>query len=534
MPKKGMYKLDTVAIRMVEEPPLYSSRPIESPEDVIRLMAETLRQYDREVLCIVNFRNDHSPINMNIVSMGTLNASLAHPREILKSPILSNAAAVMLVHNHPSGNLTLSKDDIEITERMQKLFSLADIQFLDHIIVGNRGEYFSFLENNILPDPEDASQEDRFGTILTGPSVQEAATKREDRIREITDRLEAGLQELFSSDKYKAYLATMAKFHNYSLNNTLLIAMQKPDATLVAGYQAWQKKHGRHVKKGEKGIQIIAPSSYKVKKEREVTDAAGRPKLDAHGRPVKETVEVEYPTFRVATVFDVSQTEGKELPSLAVNELTGDVQGYERMFEILKEICPVPIGFEEIPSGAKGYFHTVENRIALQEGMSEIQTVKTLVHEMAHQKLHSHEKEKPREERLSARSKEVEAESVAYTVCQHFGIDTSEYSFGYIAGWSSGRETEELKESLGKIRNAASEMITEIEEKFMEMSRAEDLEKIPETLEELSQKSPSPVKGDRASVLETLAETRKLAEKAREEEKLLGEKPPRRTEEEVL
>ncbi len=236
MPKKGMYKLDTVAIRMVEEPPLYSSRPIESPEDVIRLMAETLRQYDREVLCIVNFRNDHSPINMNIVSMGTLNASLAHPREILKSPILSNAAAVMLVHNHPSGNLTLSKDDIEITERMQKLFSLADIQFLDHIIVGNRGEYFSFLENNILPDPEDASQEDRFGTILTGPSVQEAATKREDRIREITDRLEAGLQELFSSDKYKAYLATMAKFHNYSLNNTLLIAMQKPDATLVAGY----------------------------------------------------------------------------------------------------------------------------------------------------------------------------------------------------------------------------------------------------------------------------------------------------------
>jgi hypothetical protein len=199
-------------------------------------MTETLRQYDREVLCIVNFRNDHSPINMNIVSMGTLNASLAHPREILKSPILSNAAAVMLVHNHPSGNLTLSKDDIEITERMQKLFSLADIQFLDHIIVGNRGEYFSFLENNILPDPKDASQEERFGTILTGPSVQEAAPKREDRIKEITDRLEAGLQELFSSDKYKAYLATMAKFHNYSLNNTLLIAMQKPDATLVAGY----------------------------------------------------------------------------------------------------------------------------------------------------------------------------------------------------------------------------------------------------------------------------------------------------------
>ena len=182
----------------------------------------------------------------------------------------------------------------------------------------------------------------------------------------------------------------------------------------------------------------------------------------------------------------------------------------------------------------KGYFHTVENRIALQEGMSEIQTVKTLVHEMAHQKLHSHEKEKPREERLSARSKEVEAESVAYTVCQHFGIDTSEYSFGYIAGWSSDRETEELKESLGKIRNAASEMITEIEEKLTEMSRAEDLEKIPETLEELAQKSPSPMKGNRASVLETLAETRKLAEKAKTEEKTTGEKSPRRKEEEVL
>ena len=543
------YTLDKVAIRMVKEPPLYSETPVRSPDDAVRLMAEMLKGYDREVFCIVNFRNDMSPINMNIVSMGTLNASLIHPREILKSPILSNAAHVMAFHNHPTGSLTPSQEDIQTTDRLQKLFDLAGIPLLDHIIIGNSDRYYSFRENQTLP-----VSENRFATspeqiqfspvpgmmVAEGTTVPEKAAEskgksesRADRIKAITDKLEAGIAALFQSETYKAYLSTMSKFHNYSLNNTLLIAMQKPDATLVAGYQAWQKQHQRHVRKGEKGIQIIAPSPYKAKKEREVLDpTTGRPKLDAQGKPVKETVEVEYPAFRVATVFDVSQTEGKELPSLGVDELSGKVDGYSRLLTALKEICPVPIGFEQIESGAKGYYHTTEHRIALQEGMSEMQTVKTLIHEMAHQKLHSHEKEKPREERLTARSKEVEVESVAYTVCQYFGIDTSDYSFGYIAGWSSGKETAELKESLGKIRDAASELITDIEAKLAEMEKAPELAAIPETISETASKeSPNKARqtagkeSEKSSVLQDLTVKKESPKKPGR-----GRKKPVRTE----
>ena len=543
------YTLDKVAIRMVKEPPLYSSTPVRSPDDAVRLMAEMLKGYDREVFCIVNFRNDMTPINMNIVSMGTLNASLVHPREILKSSILSNAAHVMAFHNHPSGSLSPSQEDIQITDRLQKLLDLAGIPLLDHIIIGNGDRYYSFRENQTLPVSENrfatAPEQIHFSPVpemMVAESTVPGKTadsngkseSRADRVKAITDKLEAGIAALFQSETYKAYLSTMAKFHNYSLNNTLLIAMQRPDATLVAGYQAWQKQHQRHVKKGEKGIQIIAPSPYKAKKEREVLDpATGRPKLDAQGKPVKETVEVEYPAFRVATVFDVSQTEGKELPSLGVDELSGKVDGYSRLLTALKDICPVPIGFEQIESGAKGYYHTTEQRIALQEGMSEMQTVKTLIHEMAHQKLHSHEKEKPREERLTAQSKEVEAESVAYTVCQHFGIDTSDYSFGYIAGWSSGKETAELKESLGKIRDAASELITDIEAKLAEMEKAPELAAIPETISETASKeSPNKARqtagkeSEKSSVLQDLS-----AKKADPKKPGHGRKRPVRTEE---
>lgn len=278
----------------------------------------------------------------------------------------------------------------------------------------------------------------------------------------------------------------MAKFHNYSLNNTILIAMQKPDATLVAGYAAWQKNHDRHVKKGEKGIQIIAPSPYKVKQERDALDpVTGKPQTGPDGKAVKEVVEVEYQAFRVATVFDVSQTEGKELPSIGVSELTGSVEGYQAVFDALKASCAVPIAFEDITSGAKGYYHTEEHRIALQEGMSQMQTIKTLVHEMSHACMHSHEKEKPAEERLSRRSMEVEAESVAFVVGSALSaeypelkLDFSDYSFGYIAGWSSGKETAELKASLGRIQATANEMISEIEGHLQEMQKAEQLQDV--------------------------------------------------------
>lgn len=289
-----------------------------------------------------------------------------------------------------------------------------------------------------------------------------------EKVKAITDQLETGVQALFESEKFKQYLQTLSKFHKYSLNNTLLIAMQKPDATLVAGYTAWQKQFGRQVQKGESGIRILAPTPYKKKMEVEKTDPnTGEILMNSDGSKQKETREVLMPAFKVVNVFDVSQTEGKPLPSLGVNELTGDVAQYEMFFEALKRSCPVPIGFEQIEGGAKGYFHTVENRIAIQEGMSQVQIIKTAVHEMTHQRLHSIDptaKPDPAELLLTRNSEEVEAESVAFTVCQHYGIDTGDYSFAYIADWSHGKETPELKASLEKIRRTASEMITTIDD----------------------------------------------------------------------
>lgn len=296
-----------------------------------------------------------------------------------------------------------------------------------------------------------------------------AENRNAQQIREITDKLEQGIKELFESEKFKEYLTTMSKFYNYSFNNTLLIAMQKPDATLIAGYTSWQRNFDRHVMKGEKGIKILAPAPYKEQEEREIIDPiTQKPMLDADGKPVTETVEVMRPAYKVVSVFDVSQTDGKELPDIAVDELTGSVENYAAFFEALKQESPVSISFEDIPGGAKGYFSLAENRIAIQEGMSEIQTIKTAIHEIAHAKLHAiNPDEKPSpEDRKDRRTKEVEAESVAYTVCQRYGIETSDYSFGYIAGWSSDKETKELKGSLETIRSTAAEMIESIDAKL--------------------------------------------------------------------
>lgn len=305
------------------------------------------------------------------------------------------------------------------------------------------------------------------------------------KVKEITEKLEQGLTELFESDTYKKYLTFMSKFHNYSYNNTMLIAMQKPDATLVAGYKAWQKNFERHVKKGEKGIRILAPSLYKIKEEREKIDPVTKePVLDKDGMPVMEEVEVKIPAFQVVTVFDVSQTEGKELPDLGVDTLTADVEGYQDFMQALTEISPAPIGYEDISGDMKRYHSIEEHRIAIQQSMSESQTVKTAVHEVAHAKLHDKEISKAAEfaDFKDRSTKEVEAESIAYTVCQHFGIDTSDYSFGYIAGWSSGKDMKELKSSLDTIRKTASEMITGIESRLQLLQKEREMENVQESV----------------------------------------------------
>ena len=343
-----------------------------------------------------------------------------------------------------------------------------------------------------LPDPEKVEMDAAAPgqrTAQTAEQPQEprpvipivlTSEKPAEKLKEITDRLEQGIAELFDSERYKEYLKVMSKFHNYSFRNTVLIAMQKPDASLVAGFSAWKNNFERNVMKGQKGIKIIAPSPYKIKQEMQKIDPhTQKPIIGKDGKPVTEEKEVTIPAYKVVSVFDVSQTEGKELPDIAVDELTGDVDRYKDFFAALEKTSPVPIAFENIEGGSHGYYHLEDKRIAINEGMSELQTLKTAIHEIAHAKLHDIDLNAPKDEQqphVDRRTREVEAESVAYTVCQHYGLDTSDYSFGYVAGWSSGRELSELKSSLETIRSAAAEIINSIDENLAELQKAQDKE----------------------------------------------------------
>ncbi len=309
--------------------------------------------------------------------------------------------------------------------------------------------------------------------------MAENNSNQKQQLKEITERLEQGVKDLFSSEKYMEYLRVMSQFHNYSFSNTLLIAMQKPDATLVAGYGAWQKKFERNVMKGEKAIKIFAPTPRKVEMERDMIDPDTKlPVLDENGEVQKEKVTVQQPHFKIASVFDVSQTDGKPLPELdTVHDLTADVEGYSIFFEALKRTSKVPMDFEPIEGGSHGFYHQTEKRIAIAEGMSEAQNVKTGIHEIAHSRLHDRDMiDAENGIMVDRRTREVQAESVAYTVCQHYGIETSEYSFGYIAGWSEGKELKELRSSMEVIRREADSMITEIDKHMEDIRREREQE----------------------------------------------------------
>lgn len=486
-------KLEQVAIRMVEQPSLYSKEPMNNPDAAIRVMNEFLSQMDRELFCIVNLQADLTPINMNIVSVGSLNEALINPREIFKSAILSNAHSMMLIHNHPSGNLTPSTSDIQTTARMQELGELMGISLVDHIITGRDGNYYSFRDKGEFPDSrirfstrvEDIDLTKGMVTEAISPYEEVTDTKEKDNVRDIPtvqtatiplpvqgkdmdsimQSLESGVEELFTSNRYQEFLKTMAKFHNYSFNNTMLIAMQRPDATLVTSYKNWQSM-GRQVMKGEKGITIIAPAPYKKMKEKEVLDENQRPIMGTDGKPKTEKVEVTVPHFKAVTVFDIAQTSGEPIQTLAPELLTAAVQDFDSFMQAIQKISPVPIRFDEIDGNANGYYHNADKEIMIKKGLSESQTLKTAIHETAHAKLH----DKEIMERLGVEkdrlTKEVEAESVAYCVCSSFGLDTSDYSFPYIAGWSSSREMKEMKASMDVIRKTAGEMIDQLTEEL--------------------------------------------------------------------
>ena len=637
--KEKVYKLNQVAIRMVDMPPLLSDTPMDGPEAAVKVMADMLKDYDREVVAIVNLQSDGRPINMNVVSMGALDQSIAHPREIFKSTILSNAASIMLVHNHPSGRLVPSSEDIVLTDRVKKLSDLIGVRFLDHVIVGPGKDYYSFHQKEQMPlsslkltkdlndielegfrvaentvqkeakmiatltvaecgefhsmgeehtgiktvkeameifesippermngipaigvrvenaeAPELFSEIDIFngksfdmealsyvpeigndwnaqkliaelihaypeaeivGEIPEGiqKKIQfiESREKQADQLKAVTDQLEKGVVEVFQSDKYKQFLDTMAKFPRYSVNNSILIMMQRPDASLCQSFTGW-KEMGRYVKKGEKGISILAPAPYKIEREQTRLDDKGKPVLDADGEPVTEKVEVTIRAFKVVKTFDVSQTDGKELPSIGPDELVGSIEGYPKLLQALQEISPVPVSFEQIDGEAKGFYHQEDKRIAIQDGMSEVQTIKTLLHEMAHQKLHDKDAVAAADY-VSRNGKEVEAESVAYVVCQHYGINTSDYSFSYVAGWSEGKETPELKSSLDKIRQTAADFIYQIDQK-LEVLQADREQGFIPVVPDSQEKVPNPdlqVAVDKA--LENLEKKRTQAKK---------------------
>ena len=486
-------KLEQVAIRMVEQPPLYSKEPMNNPDVAIRVMNEFLSQMDRELFCIVNLQADLTPINMNIVSVGSLNEALINPREIFKSAILSNAHSMMLIHNHPSGNLTPSTSDIQTTARMQELGELMGISLVDHIITGRDGNYYSFRDKGEFPDSrirfstrvEDIDLTKGMVTEAIAPYEEVTDTKEKDNVRDIPtvqtatiplpvqgkdmdsimQSLESGVEELFTSNRYQEFLKTMAKFHNYSFNNTMLIAMQRPDATLVTSYKNWQSM-GRQVMKGEKGITIIAPAPYKKMKEKEVLDENQRPIMGTDGKPKTEQVEVTVPHFKAVTVFDIAQTSGEPIQTLAPELLTAAVQDFDSFMQAIQKISPVPIRFDEIDGNANGYYHNADKEIVIKKGLSESQTLKTAIHETAHAKLHDREIMESLGVEKDRLTKEVEAESVAYCVCSSFGLDTSDYSFPYIAGWSSSREMKEMKASMDVIRKTAGEMIDQLTEEL--------------------------------------------------------------------
>lgn len=486
-------KLEQVAIRMVEQPPLYSKEPMNNPDAAIRVMNEFLSQMDRELFCIVNLQADLTPINMNIVSVGSLNEALINPREIFKSAILSNAHSMMLIHNHPSGNLTPSTSDIQTTARMQELGELMGISLVDHIITGWDGNYYSFRDKGEFPDSrirfstrvEDIDLTKGMVTEAIAPYEEVTDTKEKDNVRDIPtvqtatiplpvqgkdmdsimQSLESGVEELFTSNRYQEFLKTMAKFHNYSFNNTMLIAMQRPDATLVTSYKNWQSM-GRQVMKGEKGITIIAPAPYKKMKEKEVLDENQRPIMGTDGKPKTEQVEVTVPHFKAVTVFDIAQTSGEPIQTLAPELLTAAVQDFDSFMQAIQKISPVPIRFDEIDGNANGYYHNADKEIVIKKGLSESQTLKTAIHETAHAKLHDREIMESLGVEKDRLTKEVEAESVAYCVCSSFDLDTSDYSFPYIAGWSSSREMKEMKASMDVIRKTAGEMIDQLTEEL--------------------------------------------------------------------
>lgn len=450
------YSLPEVQIRLKDGPRVYTTEPISNPPAAVKLLSNIMKDLDREHCFVINLNSQLQPINFSCVSIGGLDRALVPVSNIFKSAILSNAASVIMLHNHPSGNSEPSPEDLAITKQIQEAGRLIDIPLIDHIIVSSTGQFRSLREYGYISDDGK--------TDGVCEKKADYAVEQRNKLKALTDQLEQGVKNVFESESYQKYLSCMSKFHRYSISNSILIHMQRPDASYVAGYTDWQKRFHRQVNKGEKGIQIIAPSPYKRKVEETVKDNNGRPVLNSDGSVQKEIREIPVEGYKVAYCFDVSQTSGEELPTYRVDELKGTVKDFENIDRAVREISPVPIFTEDITSGAKGYFSDSEKKIVIKAGMDEAQRLKTEIHELTHSLLHSSEGPEKDSDR---RTKEVQADSVSFVVCEHYGLDTADYSFPYVAGWSSDKTVPELKSSLETIRKTSNEIITKIDQKLV-------------------------------------------------------------------
>ena len=490
---KAFLELYRMSSSLTRENPILSS-----PSAAAGYMHTVIDQvHDKESLVVAFLNTKNRVIDYEQVSIGTINSSVIHPREIFRNAILNKAVSVLICHNHPSGELTPSDEDLAATKALKEAGEMLGIPVVDHIIITglNRDAVYSFRAHGVL------EQNAHYDAGISLAEKKGTARDKDKALDEITTKLEEGIKDIFSSGKYADYLKVMSRFHRYSLNNTLLIALQNPEASLVAGYHAWQKRFQRQVLKGEKAIRIIAPVEEKRLVEKEKIDPqTKKPVLDSLGNPVMEEQEVTVKRFRVVPVFDVSQTEGKELPTLA-KELQGSVRDYDLMFEALQAVSPVPIEFKAMKAGKDGYYHLKDKKIAIRQGMSEIQTMATAIHEISHAKLHDRDPQQRDStgKEKDQRTQEVEAESIAYAVCQYYGIETADNSFGYLAGWSSDKELTELKASLQTIRDTASDLISSIDGKIQSLKQQLEVE-APKTRTE----AVKAVKGKVAALAESM------------------------------
>ncbi len=452
------YALPEVTVRLTDAPnTLFSSTPLESPKEVAAVMSGLLKDCDREYFCSINVNSQLQAINYAVQNIGSTSAAPVYPAGVFRTAILSNANGVILCHNHPSGSLTPSAEDLNTTAQLIRSGQDIGIPVYDHLIVAGRtGEYVSIREYK----PELFSSQ-------RSNSISESSTKynletQKDSLSLLLQKLETGCKEVFESQNYQEFLKVMAKFPHYSSSNCLLIKSQNPTATTLAGYQTW-RSFGRQVRKGEHGLKIIAPQIKKRTVVHTKYDAAGKPVMGNDGNPEKTAEETLIQSFKVITVFDISSTDAipgaKQIPTLVQN-LEGNVTNYTELMKALELISPVPISFEQIGSGINGYYDSVHKRIAIQSNLSERQSIKTALHEISHALCHDPDTGlSPSQDRTT---KEVIAESIAFITANTFGIDTSEYSFPYISTWSNGKDIKELKDNLSLIRKTSTKLIDAI------------------------------------------------------------------------